>query len=61
VQAFNETGDSPFLSAGDDEALYSFVADGKIKEGDVFKNAIDGGYQIMTPELRSQLEMTYGQ
>lgn len=61
VQAFNESGDSPFLSAGDDETLYSFVADGKIKEGDVFKNAKDGGYQIMTPELRSQLEMTYGQ
>ena len=61
VQAFNESGDTPFFSASDDQGLYQLVADGRIKEGDVFKNMQNGGYQIMTSQLMSGLESTYGQ
>jgi len=61
VQAFNESGDTPFFSASDDQGLYQLVADGRVKEGDVFKNMQNGGYQIMTSQLMSGLESTYGQ
>lgn len=61
VQAFNESGDTPFFSASDDQGLYQLVADGRVKEGDIFKNMQNGGYQIMTSQLMSGLESTYGQ
>lgn len=61
VQAFNQSGDTPFFSASDDQGLYQLVADGRIKEGDIFKNMQNGGYQIMTSQLMSGLESTYGQ